>query len=398
MQGDTIAGTYSLTDVDTTGPFSDTLIENSGFTESLGSSTLSYTMSETANVLSGEFSETLTGYDRYSLLTPYGGGFKNVADVSGAATPGHLNFSPFGEAYVDDEPPPQTNPSGTEAEQLPMPKEGASEADDEEDVDEDYLNVSLTVTATETEDKGLVEIKPLTLHGFIIEQQKIMGGADSKKYNEWFKEFGAAYNLDLENKGIDKPYVVAGNNTNVLMFAKFTLPTAPQQPGNLVQAVTVETTTGNLTTTTKYLEAFVVDKNEVKGADTHQVPLTRSDPKTTSMTLTFTVGYGTLKNLPNTQLKNGLIKGGEGKAPDQMPKLQPVDGVFAVFPGLDAVNTVDFQGEKVATYTVTVTFAADGTPTVTDNSIGITGTVTGGKPAFETGKQTNITLKTPPKE
>jgi hypothetical protein len=91
-----------LTDVDTTGPFSDTLIENSGVTESLGSSTLSYTMSETANVLSGEFSETLTGYDRYSLLTPYGGGFKNVADTSGTATPGHLNFSPFGEAYVDD--------------------------------------------------------------------------------------------------------------------------------------------------------------------------------------------------------------------------------------------------------------------------------------------------------
>jgi hypothetical protein len=109
IQGDTVAGTYTETDVGSD-PESYTLIPVSGSNQ-VGSSTLGYTMTETANVLSGDFSETLTGADRYSLLN-LGGGFKNVADTSGTATPGHLNFSPFGEAYVDDlaEPPADLKP------------------------------------------------------------------------------------------------------------------------------------------------------------------------------------------------------------------------------------------------------------------------------------------------
>jgi len=80
----------------TTGGGSYTLTATgAGLSNSSGST--GYTLTETANPLSGNFSQTQTGTTRYDLLQ----GFNNVADTSGSSTPGHLNFVPYGVAFVD---------------------------------------------------------------------------------------------------------------------------------------------------------------------------------------------------------------------------------------------------------------------------------------------------------
>ena len=93
--GNSIAGEYQRT---TTGGGSYTLTATgAGLSNSSG--TTGYTLTETANPLSGNFSQTQTGTTRYDLLE----GFNNVADTNGSSTPGHLNFVPYGVAFVDPE-------------------------------------------------------------------------------------------------------------------------------------------------------------------------------------------------------------------------------------------------------------------------------------------------------
>jgi len=94
--GNTIAAVYSRT-VDGGGAY--TLSETGG-TLTPTTSSDPYTLTESANTRTGDFSESETGADRYGLLQQWA----NVASTNGVSTPGHLNFSPFGEAYVDDAP------------------------------------------------------------------------------------------------------------------------------------------------------------------------------------------------------------------------------------------------------------------------------------------------------
>ena len=93
--GNSLAGEYERT---TTGGGSYTLVAT-GAGLSNGSGTTGYTLTETANPLSGNFSQTQTGTTRYDVLQ----GFNNVADTNGSSTPGHLNFVPYGVAFVDPE-------------------------------------------------------------------------------------------------------------------------------------------------------------------------------------------------------------------------------------------------------------------------------------------------------
>ena len=46
----------------------------------------------------GDFSIAEIGTDRYELLEE----FDNIADTSGVNTPGHMNYNPFGDVFVDD--------------------------------------------------------------------------------------------------------------------------------------------------------------------------------------------------------------------------------------------------------------------------------------------------------
>jgi hypothetical protein len=48
-------------------------------------------------VLTGDFSIAENGTDRYALLQQ----FDNIANTSGVNTPGHMNYNPFGLAFVD---------------------------------------------------------------------------------------------------------------------------------------------------------------------------------------------------------------------------------------------------------------------------------------------------------
>ena len=91
--GKNSAGEYQRT---TTGGGSYTLTA-SGAGLSNGTGSTGYTLTETGNPLSGDFSQTETGTTRYDLLE----GFNNVADTNGNSTPGHLNFVPYGVAFVD---------------------------------------------------------------------------------------------------------------------------------------------------------------------------------------------------------------------------------------------------------------------------------------------------------
>jgi hypothetical protein len=75
-----------------------------------GSGTIGYTATETASPLAGRYNETLTGTDRYSLLQQ----FANVSDINSGSAPGHMNFSPFGTAFVDQ----------AQTQQLPIPQDG----------------------------------------------------------------------------------------------------------------------------------------------------------------------------------------------------------------------------------------------------------------------------------
>ena len=91
--GNSSAGEYQRT---TTGGGSYSLTASgAGLSNSSGST--GYTLTETANPLSGDFSQAQTGTTRYDLLQ----GFNNVSDTSGTSTPGHLNFVPYGVAFVD---------------------------------------------------------------------------------------------------------------------------------------------------------------------------------------------------------------------------------------------------------------------------------------------------------
>jgi hypothetical protein len=83
-------GTYTRTDSGTGATLSN-----------VPSGTLSYTATETANVLGAEFSQAETGTNRYSLLEH----FTNVSNTGNGNTPGNMNFSPFGQPFVDPNPP-----------------------------------------------------------------------------------------------------------------------------------------------------------------------------------------------------------------------------------------------------------------------------------------------------
>ena len=61
-------------------------------------------LTEVGNWQAGSVSQSETGEDRFSLLQQ----FNNVADTSSGSGPGHLDFHPFGAAFVD--PPYNPNP------------------------------------------------------------------------------------------------------------------------------------------------------------------------------------------------------------------------------------------------------------------------------------------------
>ena len=88
------SGTYTMTD---SGP---------GATSSGGSGSYGYTLTEVGNWQAGSVSQSATGEDRYGLLQQ----FNNVADTSSGSGPGHLDFHPFGAAFVD--PPTLSQPPG----------------------------------------------------------------------------------------------------------------------------------------------------------------------------------------------------------------------------------------------------------------------------------------------
>ncbi len=126
---------------------------------------------------------------------------KNVADVSGTATPGHLNFSPFGEAYVDDEVTTtvRKKPDGTEFYQV------------------DYYSTSsgkTTVLGGEVVDstgKAYIERKVDGDYYFLTYSKlSFLAGAkegptDSTGWDEYFKQNGGRYATALPNKVIGSP-------------------------------------------------------------------------------------------------------------------------------------------------------------------------------------------------
>jgi hypothetical protein len=59
-------------------------------------------MSQTGDPHSGTFTLTKTGTDRYDLLEA----FKDVSNTQTGQTPGHMNFYPFGQPFVDPFDPP----------------------------------------------------------------------------------------------------------------------------------------------------------------------------------------------------------------------------------------------------------------------------------------------------
>jgi hypothetical protein len=59
--------------------------------------TISYHFDQTGDPHSGTFTLTKTGTARYDLLEH----FKDVSNTLGGQTPGHMNFYPFGQAFVD---------------------------------------------------------------------------------------------------------------------------------------------------------------------------------------------------------------------------------------------------------------------------------------------------------
>jgi hypothetical protein len=61
------------------------------------SGTISYSTLESADFLGAVFSQTQTGTDRYGLLEH----FVDVSDASSGNTPGKMNFSAFGQPFVD---------------------------------------------------------------------------------------------------------------------------------------------------------------------------------------------------------------------------------------------------------------------------------------------------------
>ena len=86
--GQTITGTgaYTLTDV---GPGATFPASTSGY--------YSYTLVANDDNASGELSESETGSDRYGLLQA----FNNVANAGASSTPGNMNYSPYGQPFVD---------------------------------------------------------------------------------------------------------------------------------------------------------------------------------------------------------------------------------------------------------------------------------------------------------
>jgi hypothetical protein len=94
--GNSIQGTYTK---DLAGGGSYSLSEAGGSLAS-GSGTSRYSLTETANVLTGNISSNETGTDRYELLQE----FVNIADTNGVTTPGHMEYSLFGIAFVDGNP------------------------------------------------------------------------------------------------------------------------------------------------------------------------------------------------------------------------------------------------------------------------------------------------------
>jgi hypothetical protein len=94
--GNSIQGTYTRS-VSGGGGYS---LSETGGTMIPGSGTNSYSLTESANVLTGDFSISETGTDRYGLLQE----FDNIAQTSGTSAPGHMNYSPFGDVFVDDKP------------------------------------------------------------------------------------------------------------------------------------------------------------------------------------------------------------------------------------------------------------------------------------------------------
>ncbi len=92
--GNSLAATYSRT----IGGDGDYIRTETGGTLGDSTSSTSYSLTENANTRTGDFSQTETGTDRYGQLEEW----TNAAQRNGVSTPGHLNYSPFGEAYVDD--------------------------------------------------------------------------------------------------------------------------------------------------------------------------------------------------------------------------------------------------------------------------------------------------------
>jgi hypothetical protein len=94
--GNTLAGNFIQT-ITGTGSYSRTEI---GGTLGSSSGSMGYTATETASPLAGRYNETLTGTDRYVLLQE----FSDVSDSGSSSAPGHMNFSPYGTAFVDASP------------------------------------------------------------------------------------------------------------------------------------------------------------------------------------------------------------------------------------------------------------------------------------------------------
>jgi YwqJ-like deaminase len=78
-------GSYSLQDTGT------------GATLPSGTGTIAYTVQETADARSGDLRQSETGQDRYALLEC----FNNVSNTGNGNSPGNMNYSPFGDPFVD---------------------------------------------------------------------------------------------------------------------------------------------------------------------------------------------------------------------------------------------------------------------------------------------------------
>ena len=83
----TVTGTGTYTGTDS----------GAGATLSSGTGTIGYTDTESSDALSGAFTQSQTGTDRYGLLEH----FNNVSNTGSGNTPGNMNFSPVGEPFED---------------------------------------------------------------------------------------------------------------------------------------------------------------------------------------------------------------------------------------------------------------------------------------------------------